>query len=91
MDEGSGRPNIRRTATEQRVAVEYEILTGRERTRGWFASIAIAIFVLTFLGAVFLVAIGHWADGKEVIALFLPAETALLGAAAGFYFGTKQP
>lgn len=51
----------------------------------------VAIFSLTILGAFVLFACGHpWEQVKDLINLLLPAETALLGSAVGFYFGTRQ-
>ncbi len=31
-----------------------------------------------------------WANTRELLQLLLPAETALLGSAVGFYFGTRK-
>ena len=31
-----------------------------------------------------------WASAKELIQLLLPAETALMGSAIGFYFGSQK-
>lgn len=32
-----------------------------------------------------------WRHTKDLLQLLLPAETALLGSAVGFYFGTRKP
>jgi hypothetical protein len=60
------------------------------RVRGRLAFWALALIGLTFLGVVYLAAVGHWADAKEMLGFFLPAETAFLGTAGGFYFGAKK-
>jgi hypothetical protein len=49
-----------------------------------------AIFLLTTVYAFGKVGGSEWANTKELLELLLPAETALLGAAIGFYFGTQQ-
>jgi chromate transport protein ChrA len=58
--------------------------------------------VLAFIFAVFLLIVivwgflntrgGHevWTATKELLQLLLPAITALLGSAVGFYFGTQK-
>jgi len=57
------------------------------------ASLAIILLVLLAgtVGWAFIGAGGaNWANYKELLQLLLPAETALLGSAAGFYFGTRR-
>ncbi|HEY4037151.1 MAG TPA: hypothetical protein VGL94_24610 [Ktedonobacteraceae bacterium] len=52
----------------------------------------ILIFSLTILGS-FVVVIwfnSNWASTKELVQLLLPAETALMGSAIGFYFGSQK-
>lgn len=33
----------------------------------------------------------RWSHTKELLEVILPAETALLGSAVGFYFGSRKP
>ncbi len=71
------------TATNERIT--------RERVRWVLASILAGMFLLTvaaaFAGAVWA---NHWANVKEWLQVVLPAETAILGSAIGFYFGAQQ-
>jgi hypothetical protein len=63
-----------------------------DTARFWLAIIFTAIFGATLLfafGAVLLDS-NTWANIKELLAVVMPAETALLGAATGFYFGAKK-
>jgi membrane protein YqaA with SNARE-associated domain len=52
----------------------------------------VLIFAATILAAtsVLLFVPDAWAQEKELLQLLLPAETALLGSAVGFYFGAKD-
>lgn len=52
----------------------------------------IFIFGLTILAS-FAIVIwfnSNWASAKELVQLLLPAETALMGSAIGFYFGSQK-
>lgn len=52
------------------------------------------VFVLMLAGtaawAFHLVGSKDWDHVKSLLDVFVPAETALLGSAVGFYFGTKK-
>jgi hypothetical protein len=62
----------------------------QELVRSSLALSLTAILALTIIGA-FIGALGsNWTNVKELLQLILPAETALLGGAAGFYFGSRQ-
>jgi hypothetical protein len=52
----------------------------------------IFLFGLTVLAAFYVVIWrgSEWLQTKELIQLMLPAETALIGSAVGFYFGSKS-
>ena len=52
----------------------------------------IFIFAFTIAFACLAVLINHntWPDIKELLPIIMPAETALLGSATGFYFGAKR-
>jgi hypothetical protein len=71
------------TATNERIT--------RERVRWILASFLAGTFLLT-VGAAFAGAQwGHqWANVREWLQAVLPAETAILGSAIGFYFGTQR-
>jgi len=71
-----------RTATRERIT--------RERVRWVLASIIAGMFLLTVAAAFAGAEWGHqWASVKEWLQAVLPAETAILGSAVGFYFGTQ--
>lgn len=65
-----------------------EIPRRQERTRGLLA----IGFTLIFAGVLFvpLIVIDNWTDSKEWLQSALPAVTALLGSALGFYFGQRN-
>jgi len=52
----------------------------------------IAIFALTILASLAIVTWSGsvWTNAKELLQLVLPAETALMGSAIGFYFGSQK-
>lgn len=64
----------------------------RDRVRAFTTGAFIIIFGLTVLLS-FVIVIFYssaWANAKELIQFMLPAETALIGSAVGFYFGSKS-
>jgi hypothetical protein len=72
-----------RTATNERIT--------RERVRWVLASILAGTFLLTVAAAFAGAQWGHqWANVREWLQAVLPAETAILGSAIGFYFGTQR-
>ncbi len=57
------------------------------------AGLAISFVVLLALVIIFgFVEIGtkSWEDAKEYLQILVPALSALLGSATGFYFGTRK-
>ena len=64
--------------------------TPEETARGWLAGGFLLIFGGTIVWACWSATGSHWSTAKELLQLLLPAETALLGGAVGFYFGTKK-
>lgn len=50
----------------------------------------VIIFGVTIVFAFSKVEDSGWANVKELLQLLLPAETALLGSAVGFYFGARK-
>jgi hypothetical protein len=64
--------------------------TPEETARGWLAGGFLLIFGGTVLWACWSATGPHWSTAKELLQLLLPAETALLGGAVGFYFGSKK-
>jgi hypothetical protein len=49
----------------------------------------VIILLVTIIWAFIDASGSHWGNAKELLQLLLPAETALLGSAVGFYFGTR--
>lgn len=66
--------------------------TFEDKARLYLAYLFVAIFALTILFACIAVLLNHntWPNMKELLSVIMPAETALLGAATGFYFGAKK-
>ena len=66
-------------------------LVGEALVRAGLAFTFVIIFAAT-IGWAFLNLSdpGLWMRTKELIEILLPAETALLGSAVGFYFGTRK-
>ena len=63
----------------------------RETVRGTIALSLVALFAATVLLTVIGVLLGaNWENLKGALELLLPAETALLGTAIGFYFGAES-
>jgi hypothetical protein len=63
----------------------------RETVRWVLASILAGTFLLTVAAAFAGAQWGHqWANVREWLQAVLPAETAILGSAIGFYFGTQR-
>ena len=48
------------------------------------------LFLLTVVLSFFHLSTSDWPQTKDWLQLLLPAETALLGSATGFYFGTRK-
>jgi hypothetical protein len=49
------------------------------------------IFAATIVAAFYCILAGvQWEDVKSLLDVILPAETALLGSAVGFYFGAEK-
>src|SRR6266496_3196825 len=62
-----------------------------DRVRGTTTYISVGIFALTVLLAFIAIFFSSsWANAKELLQLIIPAETALIGSAVGFYFGSKS-
>jgi hypothetical protein len=58
--------------------------------RGVLASVFALIFAATVAGGAYAAMTGVWVNGMDrFFEVILPAETALLGSAVGFYFGTQ--
>jgi len=67
-----------------------------EQQHDWVRTITtctfIGIFALTVIAS-FIVVIfrgSEWQNTKDLIQVLLPAETALMGSAVGFYFGSQK-
>jgi hypothetical protein len=88
--------------SEDEVVVDVEDLrpTSRFKERGLLLEIvkeeviraAVALLLLFLLTGVIVLAFSKaktWDETKQLLDVVLPAVTALLGSAVGFYFGTK--
>lgn len=62
----------------------------QELVRSGLALLFSAIFIGTIAYACWAATTHHWPAAKELIQILLPAETALIGSATGFYFGTRS-
>jgi hypothetical protein len=64
-----------------------------ESLRGWLAGGFTVLFAITVIWVALSASCCNkatWTNVKEAIQIILPAETALLGSAVGFYFGAKK-
>lgn len=69
----------------------YKILERQDRVRSITTITFVAVFGLTVLLSFLAIFLGtNWTNTKDLIQLLLPAETALLGSALGFYFGSRN-
>lgn len=68
-------------------------LTPDDTARLILAFTFVALFALTiFFACIAVIADGSaWSKARELLQVILPAETALLGSAVGFYFGARRP
>ena len=62
----------------------------QEVVRAGLAVVFALFFLLTIIWAFVNVSGENWANTKELLQVLLPAETAILGAAVGFYFGSQR-
>jgi hypothetical protein len=81
-----GPPRLQEAFSVGRTNVK---LAGQELVRAGALYAMIGIFVATLFLAFMHVGNSDWANTKELLQLLLPGETALLGSAFGFYFGTR--
>ena len=56
--------------------------------RGLLAYMFVGMFALTVIIALFRAS--SWDETKQLLDLILPAETALMGSAVGFYFASRE-
>ena len=73
-------------------SVKYDPEKYRDLVRSLTNFSFIGIFALTVIVSLYA-AIGlggqYWANAKDLLQTLLPAETALIGSAVGFYFGSQ--
>lgn len=83
-------PNLQVPDVEPRPRLtRFNPLVAQELVRSSMAVLFVLIFAGTITWSFFLVTGHAWGNVKELLQLLLPAETALLGSAVGFYFGSK--
>lgn len=61
-----------------------------EIVRGFLAVFFTLIFLLTIVLSFLHLSTKDWGQTKEWLQVLLPAETALIGSATGFYFGARK-
>jgi len=89
----NGNPSIEVTeAPENRIEVAQSGVrtVSDELVRAALALLFSAIFLLTIILSFVHLSTADWTDTKEWLQALLPAETALIGSATGFYFGQKK-
>jgi hypothetical protein len=62
----------------------------QELIRSYLALLFTLLLFATVGYACWAATTNHWANAKELLDIALPAETALLGSATGFYFGSRR-
>jgi len=71
---------------------DFDITRAQESVRHWLSWSLLAIFGATIFAAFFLIWVdrGAWTEIKDLFTIAISTESALLGSAIGFYFGTKR-
>jgi hypothetical protein len=92
LDETIEGPDL---SVEEVVSREPTLSPGRsiDSTRALLAGGFFVVFALTVAAAILVAAFAkqqHVSDVDSVLRTLIPAETALLGSAVGFYFGTRH-
>lgn len=72
-----------------RVRHATRILFAQELVRASLAFLSFALLVLTIVLAFGHVGQADWSNVKDLLTIVVPAETALTGAATGFYFAGR--
>jgi hypothetical protein len=62
----------------------------QEGVRSALAVLLLVLLWVTIAGALRFVSGPDWANAKEFLSIVIPALSALLGSALGFYFGTRN-
>jgi hypothetical protein len=62
----------------------------QELVRSYLALLFTLLLFATVGYACWAATTNHWTNAKELLDIALPAETALLGSATGFYFGSRR-
>jgi len=70
----------------------YDVTKAQESVRHWLAWSLVAIFggTVSFAFLTILVDKAVWSDVKDLFTVALSTESALLGSAIGFYFGSRK-
>ena len=72
------------------ILIPYKILERQDWVRSITTIAFVSVFGLTVILSFIMIYLDrNWTNTKELIQTLLPAETALLGSALGFYFGAK--
>src|SRR5262245_19205976 len=79
-DTAEARPEERRVA--------WRIALQQEGMRGVIALILLLLLAVAMVGSI--TTAGNWSEMKEWLEVWLPALTALLGSASGFYFASRK-
>lgn len=68
--------------------LDVRVALRQEGMRTMLALLFVILFGVTLVWALFRAK--TWDETRELLEMFLPALTALLGSAVGFYFGTRS-
>lgn len=75
---------------ERSVRGTTSVLFGEAVVRAGLALLFVVIFAITLFLAYQRIGTDDWKQTKDLLQIVLPAETALLGAAVGYYYGTRK-
>lgn len=82
MPDTAGAP-VKTTSQDLRLAAQ-------EFVRAGLAFSFVALFALVIVFGFLKLGTKEWADAKDYLDILVPAVSALLGSATGFYFGTRR-
>jgi hypothetical protein len=85
-----GTIEIRQLPEVAREGGREQRLLSEELVRGALAIAFTVVLIITVVFSFLHSSKADWPQTKELLQLLLPAETALLGSAVGFYYGSRK-